>query len=66
MFVSALFVLYQAVWFGLICRYMTIYTKTGLLHPKSKKKSFDGRNSFSKTDIDATFLHMKEDRMRNN
>ena len=26
---------------------------------------FDGRNSFSKTDIDATFMHMKEDHMRN-
>jgi transposase len=26
---------------------------------------FDGRNSFSKTDPDATFMHMKEDHMRN-
>lgn len=26
---------------------------------------FDGRNSFSKTDADATFMHMKEDHMRN-
>ena len=26
---------------------------------------FDGRNSFSKTDKDATFMHMKEDYMRN-
>ena len=26
---------------------------------------FDGRNSFSKTDTDATFMHMKEDHMRN-
>lgn len=26
---------------------------------------FDGRNSFSKTDIDATFMHMKEDHMKN-
>ena len=26
---------------------------------------FDGRNSFSKTDHDATFMHMKEDHMRN-
>ena len=26
---------------------------------------FDGRNSFSKTDKDATFMHMKEDHMRN-
>lgn len=28
-------------------------------------KIFDGRNSFSKTDTDATFMHMKEDHMRN-
>ena len=28
-------------------------------------KIFDGRNSFSKTDNDATFMHMKEDHMRN-
>lgn len=26
---------------------------------------FDGRNSFSKTDIDATFMRMKEDHMKN-
>lgn len=26
---------------------------------------FDGRNSFSKTDTDATFMHMKEDHMKN-
>ncbi len=26
---------------------------------------FDGRNSFSKTDSDATFMHLKEDHMRN-
>jgi len=26
---------------------------------------FEGRNSFSKTDTDATFMHMKEDHMRN-
>lgn len=26
---------------------------------------FDGRNSFSKTDPDATFMHMKEDHMQN-
>ena len=26
---------------------------------------FDGRNSFSKTDTDATFMHMKDDHMRN-
>ena len=29
------------------------------------QKKFDGRNSFSKTDPDATFMHMKEDHMRN-
>ncbi len=28
-------------------------------------KTFNGRNSFSKTDKDATFMHMKEDHMRN-
>lgn len=27
--------------------------------------TFNGRNSFSKTDMDATFMHMKEDHMRN-
>ena len=27
--------------------------------------TFDGRNSFSKTDPDATFMHLKEDHMRN-
>ena len=27
--------------------------------------SFQGRNSFSKTDRDASFMHMKEDHMRN-
>ena len=27
--------------------------------------TFRGRNSFSKTDPDATFMHMKEDHMRN-
>lgn len=26
---------------------------------------FEGRNSYSKTDIDATFMHMKDDPMRN-
>lgn len=26
---------------------------------------FDGRNSFAKTDTDATFMHLKEDHMRN-
>jgi len=29
------------------------------------KDIFQGRNSFSKTDQDATFMHMKEDHMRN-
>lgn len=29
------------------------------------KDFFSGRNSFSKTDNDATFMHMKEDHMRN-
>ena len=29
------------------------------------KEIFQGRNSFSKTDQDATFMHMKEDHMRN-
>ena len=28
-------------------------------------ETFRGRNSFSKTDPDATFMHMKEDHMRN-
>jgi transposase len=28
-------------------------------------ETFDGRNSFSKTDPDATFMHMKDDHMRN-
>jgi transposase len=28
-------------------------------------ETFDGRNSFSKTDTDATFMHMKDDHMRN-
>jgi hypothetical protein len=29
------------------------------------QETFKGRNSFSKTDPDATFMHMKEDHMRN-
>ena len=29
------------------------------------KKTFRGRNSYSKTDPDATFMHMKDDHMRN-
>jgi len=28
-------------------------------------ETFDGRNNFSKTDTDATFMHMKDDHMRN-
>jgi len=28
-------------------------------------ETFKGRNSFSKTDPDATFMHMKDDHMRN-
>ena len=31
----------------------------------SYQSTFAGRNSFSKTDPDATFMHMKEDHMRN-
>lgn len=31
----------------------------------SYNQIFDGRNSFSKTDHDATFMHMKDDHMRN-
>ena len=40
-----------------------------LLERKAKYQRYDetfrGRNSFSKTDPDATFMHMKEDHMRN-
>ena len=40
-----------------------------LLSRKSKytcyQETFKGRNSFSKTDPDATFMHMKDDHMRN-
>lgn len=40
-----------------------------LLRRKTKyekyQSTFDGRNSFSKTDPDATFMHLKEDHMRN-
>ena len=32
---------------------------------QSYNETFRGRNSFSKTDPDATFMHMKEDHMRN-
>ena len=41
----------------------------GLLLRKAKyasyQETFHGRSSFSKTDKDATFMHMKEDHMRN-
>ena len=41
----------------------------GLLNKRKKyigyQETFKGRNSFSKTDPDATFMHMKEDHMRN-
>ena len=41
----------------------------GMLQRKEKyagyQETFKGRNSFSKTDPDATFMHMKEDHMRN-
>lgn len=41
----------------------------GMLHRNMKyavyQEKFNGRNSFSKTDPDATFMHMKEDHMRN-
>lgn len=40
------------------------YLKRQNTYNDSKNK-FDGRNSFSKTDSDATFMHMKEDHMRN-
>jgi transposase len=40
-----------------------------LLNRKTKyakyQETFKGRNSFSKTDPDATFMHMKDDHMRN-
>jgi len=32
---------------------------------RTYQETFRGRNSFSKTDPDATFMHMKEDHMRN-
>ena len=41
----------------------------GFLNKRKKyigyQETFKGRNSFSKTDPDATFMHMKEDHMRN-
>ena len=47
-------------------QYETIaeYLKRQDSYNESNKK-FDGRNSFSKTDCDATFMHMKEDHMQN-
>ncbi len=46
-----------------------IETLRALLNRKTKhagyQATFQGRNSFSKTDPDATFMHMKEDHMRN-
>ena len=44
------------------------YLKNFLEHQKrydTHKKNFKGRNSYSKTDPDATFMHMKDDHMRN-
>lgn len=42
---------------------------TKMLNRKGKyekyQSTFNGRNSFSKTDPDATFMHLKEDHMRN-
>ncbi|BFL80146.1 hypothetical protein Ssa13956_06790 [Streptococcus salivarius] len=32
---------------------------------ESYQETFEGRNSFSKTDTDATFMRMKEDHMKN-
>ena len=32
---------------------------------EEQKEILDGRNSYSKTDPDATFFHMKDDHMRN-
>lgn len=46
-----------------------IETSEELLNKQRKYQdyldTFEGRNSFSKTDKDATFMHMKEDHMRN-
>jgi len=41
-----------------------IYLKRQKNYDLSKER-FSGRNSYSKTDIDATFMHMKEDHMMN-
>jgi transposase len=35
------------------------------LHYESSKETFEGRNSYSKTDNDATFMRMKDDHMKN-
>ena len=43
---------------------MAQYLERQKIYDDNKNK-FSGRNSFSKTDIDATFMHMKEDHMRN-
>ena len=46
-----------------------IETLEGFLSKKAEYAShlgkFGNRNSYSKTDVDATFMHMKEDHMRN-
>ena len=43
---------------------LTEYMERGEKYEKYQE-TFDGRNSFSKTDPDATFMHMKDDHMRN-
>ena len=43
---------------------LTEYMERGQKYEKYQE-TFDGRNSFSKTDPDATFMHMKADHMRN-
>ena len=43
---------------------LTEYIRKGEKYSKYNEL-FDGRNSFSKTDTDATFMHMKDDRMQN-
>ena len=49
-----------------------LVVKDKLIEIKEKQSKYDeynsifnGRNSFSKTDHDATFMHMKEDHMKN-
>lgn len=44
----------------LLCEYISRQSKY-----EKYQQTFKGRNSFSKTDQDATFMHMKEDHMRN-